>query len=220
MASDREQNVADALDAMLAFNGVNSADWAAFPDAVAAFVTMQSAKNGFDAYLATQESGASQMATEQKSILKAAAYRRMKLYSRTARSLEATIPGISKEFKMPAGRSEAVLVARGRAFVVAARANETAFAGRGLLKADTDALEDLLDQIEAKELDQDSAKQSKVGATAGIDQELDEGLDAADVADAILQNIYADDPVKLAAWISARHVKRAPKATPPTPPTP
>ena len=102
--------------------------------------------------------------------------------------------------------------------MAAARANEAAFAGRGLTKTDTNALEDLLDQIEAKELEQDSSKLSVVGATAGIDQKLDEGLDAADVADAILQNIYADDPVKLAAWISARHVKRAPKKTPP--PTP
>lgn len=219
MASDREQNVADAFDAMLAFNAVNSADWASFADAVAAFVTIQSSKDAFDNYLTTQESGASEMATAEKTLLKAAAYRRMKLYARTARTLEKTIPGISKEFHLPTGRNEAVLVARGRAFVAAARVHEVAFAGRGLLKADTDALEDILDQIEAKEAEQDSAKQSEVGATAGIDQVLDDGLDAADVADAILRNIYANDPVKLAAWISARHIKRAPKKakTPPTP---
>ena len=61
----------------------------------------------------------------------------------------------------------------------------------------------------------DAAVQETVGATAGIDQEIDEGMDAEIVLDAIMHNVYRNDPVKLAAWISARHVHRIPR--PPTP---
>lgn len=36
-------------------------------------------------------------------------------------------------------------------------------------------------------------------------------------SDAIIRNIYATNPGKLAAWISASHVEKAPKKQAPTP---
>ena len=46
----------------------------------------------------------------------------------------------------------------------------------------------------------------------------DKGMIAEQIFDAIMHNVYRDDPVKLAAWDTARHVKRAQKkAKTPTP---
>ncbi len=37
------------------------------------------------------------------------------------------------------------------------------------------------------------------------------------ILDGIVRNAYANDPGKLAAWISASHVEKAPKKQTPTP---
>lgn len=62
--------------------------------------------------------------------------------------------------------------------------------------------------------------QDTVGATAGIADKIQEGMDAEKYLDAIMSNVYRDNPVKRAQWKTARHVKRAPQPPPPTPPTP
>ena len=79
----------------------------------------------------------------------------------------------------------------------------------------------ILDDIEAMGQTKDAAVQETVGATAGIDQEIDEGMEAATIADAMMRNFYRDDPVTLAAWRTARHVKTVSSGGgTPTPPTP
>ena len=66
--------------------------------------------------------------------------------------------------------------------------------------------------------DKSGAQGAGVGATAGIDEAVENGMRAADIADSIMRNVYEDDPVKLAEWMRARHVKRSPQRTPKTPP--
>lgn len=220
MATDRERNVADMYDATLAFDGVHATEYVAITAAAAAFARIQTARDNMETYFAQQESGESKMATEQKSLLKVAARRRMRAFARTAKKgLSATIPGIGKAFDVPDGKNEAVLVAKGRDIVTEAAKYEAEFTALGLPKAKRLELTDLLDQIEAKAGEQDSKLQEKVGATAGIDAAVDDGMEAADIADVIMQNFYADNPVTLAEWKSARHIKRAPSGggTPPTP---
>ena len=50
-----------------------------------------------------------------------------------------------------------------------------------------------------------------VGATAGIDQQIENGMTAEKILDSIMHNVYFDSPVKLAEWMSARHIKRSPQ---------
>jgi hypothetical protein len=59
-----------------------------------------------------------------------------------------------------------------------------------------------------------SGQSATVGATAGIDAEIERGMDAATILDVMMQNVYRDNPVKLAAWTQARHIKRSPQRKP------
>ena len=83
--------------------------------------------------------------------------------------------------------------------------------------ADAVALTTDLDDFETAEAAQASGQQETVGATAGIGDKIDEGMKAEKILDAIMNNVYRDDPVKLAAWKTARHVKRANQPPPPGP---
>lgn len=53
-------------------------------------------------------------------------------------------------------------------------------------------------------------------AGAAFDDELDNALSTVRQLDAIVRNAY-DNPAKLAAWMSARHVERAPRSKVVTP---
>lgn len=54
-------------------------------------------------------------------------------------------------------------------------------------------------------------------ATAGIEDAITRGMDAAEVLNAIMKNVYDADPVKFAEWRTARHVKRSNQANGETP---
>ncbi|MCC6328209.1 MAG: hypothetical protein IT174_06820 [Acidobacteria bacterium] len=57
-----------------------------------------------------------------------------------------------------------------------------------------------------------------VAATADTSAKIREGMIKVRILDGIVRNVYANDPGKLAAWISASHVEKAPKKQqPPTP---
>ena len=69
--------------------------------------------------------------------------------------------------------------------------------------------------------DKSGAQGAGAGATAGIDEAVENGMEAAVIADSIMRNVYEDDAVKLSEWAQARHVKRSPKRNikPPEPMT-
>ncbi len=57
-----------------------------------------------------------------------------------------------------------------------------------------------------------------VAATAYISEKIRTGMVAVRIVDGVVQNKYANDPGKLAAWLSAKHLEKAPKKkAPPTP---
>ncbi len=63
-----------------------------------------------------------------------------------------------------------------------------------------------------------SANTEHVAATADVSSKILEGVIKVRILDGIVKNGYADDPGKLAAWISAPYVVKAPKKkVPPTP---
>lgn len=81
------------------------------------------------------------------------------------------------------------------------------------LAADTAAFEQAL----SHRTDQTHAH---VGATASIDDLIDASLKRVRALDPIMRNVFEDDPGKLAAWLSASRVERAPRRAKPAPAPP
>lgn len=205
---DRERNIAQMGDQILVFNGENSADYAAIAEAAAQFAVVQSARDALHNYFATQASGGRAEAVAQKAALKFAIKRKMKRFSRTARAIAITETGFAENFKVPEGNNDHQLIAVGRQMVAQATTHNAKFVALGIPASLKTALEQDLDDFEAAINAKASAQSETVGATAGVDEEVDKLMEAAKVLDAIMQNVYDDEPVKHASWKTARHIKR------------
>jgi hypothetical protein len=68
--------------------------------------------------------------------------------------------------------------------------------------------------------DQIAGVRVRVTATMSINETLDKAFTAVRRVDPIVRNIFRDQPAKLAAWESARHIERAPKRQRPSAPAP
>ena len=76
-------------------------------------------------------------------------------------------------------------------------------------------LEDLNEDITAFEqalAQREQGKGAQVAASATIDDLIERGMKIARELDPVMRNIYENDPGKLAAWLSASHVERAPRS--------
>jgi hypothetical protein len=141
--------------------------------------------------------------------------------SRTARSIAEGMPGLDDKFRLPRGAAnDQELVAAARAFATDALPMKATFIEYGM---PADFLDDLNDDIEAFDAAvsaQEAGRRERVTATAAIDEVIERGMQMARRLDAIVYNVFRDQPSKLAAWKSARHVERAPKRKKETPPSP
>ena len=57
----------------------------------------------------------------------------------------------------------------------------------------------------------EAARNDKIAATADTSAKIREERIAKRILDGVVKNKYANDPCKLAAWLSASHVEKAPK---------
>lgn len=144
---------------------------------------------------------------------------------RTARAAAEVIPGFDDKFRRPpAGSSDQVLLAFAIAVAADAPPVQAVFLEYGM---PADFLEDLNEDIadfQAAANAQSTGRRQRVTATAAIDDLIERGMKIVRRLDAIVRNIFRNDPAKLAAWESARHVERSPRrrkgTTTPTPPAP
>ena len=216
----REGNVYDMFVRVLAFNVENALDYAAIIVAAINFSIILAAKEALDEFSAEQTSGEAAAAVEQMSVLRAAIRRKMVAYAKTARAIALSTPGFSELFKVPEDNNDnLLLLATGREFVEEANENALVLVELGKQPGDAAALTADLDAFEAALTAKAEGQQNTVGATAGIDDQTDAGMKSAIILDAIMFNVYRDNPVKLAQWKTARHVRRA-NQPPPPPPTP
>ena len=81
------------------------------------------------------------------------------------------------------------------------------------------ALDEEANAFEASFAAAATAKAEQVAATADIAATIRQGMVDVRVLDPVVRNKYADNPGKLAAWVSASHVQAAP-STPENPPPP
>lgn len=145
--------------------------------------------------------------------------------SRTARAAGEVLPGLEDKFRLPRGKAnDQELLAAARAALADAPAWQATFIEYGL---PADFLEDLNADIAAFQAASDAqaaSRSQRITATAAIDDLIERGMKIVRRLDAIVRNTFRNDPAKLAAWESARHVERLPRrrkeTTPPPTPTP
>jgi len=207
----RETNIKDMFINMREFDVRNSADYAALPDAEANFAVIRSAIDALESHAAKQTSGVRGQAVEQKASIVAAIRRKMKEIARNARALNINDEGFRRLFSLPDSNSDQKLLAAAREFVAQATIHKAAFLRLGMPASFIDDLNDDIEDFEQALNQKAGAQSTGVGATAGIDAEIERGMDAATILDAIMQNVYRNNPVKLAEWTQARHVKRSPQ---------
>lgn len=207
--SGRVRNVYDMFVSTREFDLENAADYGNLPDAALKFAIVRDVIAKLEEYLAAQTSGARGQAVEQKSVLVAAIKRKMKEYSAAARALDLDDAGFRRLFRVPNGDGAQEVIANGREFVEEAVKHKTEFARFGLTDADAAALEEDLDDLESAAAAKAGAHSEKVGASAGIDDEIERGMKAEKFLDALLKIVYRNNAAKLGAWKTARHIRRS-----------
>lgn len=144
----------------------------------------------------------------------------MSAMARTARSMEYSFDGISDLFRFQRNLPDAALLATARAFHTESATYQADFVAYGLPANFRTGLNSNADAFEATFSTTATATAEHVAATAEMAATIREGMIAKRILDGIVRNRYADDPGKLAAWLSASHVEAAPKKAEPPPPGP
>jgi hypothetical protein len=217
--NDRVRNINDMFIATREFNAANAADYATLPDAAAKFSIISDVISKLDDYFADQTSGAVGQAVEMKSVLLLAMRRKMMEYAAAARALNIDDPGFRRLFRIPDGDGVQVNISTGREFVGEITLHKAAFERFGLDDDDLAALVADIDALEEAVAGKLSANSERVGATAGVDFEVERGMDAEIFLDAMMKIVYRNNAAKLGEWKSARHVRRSslkPKEPAPT----
>lgn len=190
------------------FNESNADDYASLPLAAENFSIINEVIERIKRADSKQSSGEGSRAVESKTVLRAAIRQKMKDYARTARALNIDDAGFRRLFRIPDSDSDQYLIAVAREFVAGAIKYKAEFASLGIEAALADNLDNDADALENAIGDKAGADTTGTGATAEIEEAVETGMKAASILDAIMKNVYRNNPVKLAEWMSARHVKR------------
>jgi hypothetical protein len=166
-----------------------------------------------EGHAAAHESGkrASREGTTLKAVALDALREEMEAINRTARAMAITMPGLDDKFRLPLNQGTQAWIASARAFAQDVVPFKAEFIRRGLpssfvedLNANIAAFEDALNHRAQK-------AGERVAARAALDEAIERGLNAVRELDAIVKNIFRDDPATLAAWTSASHTERSPQ---------
>lgn len=137
---------------------------------------------------------------------------------RTARSMVYQFDGIDAKFRMPRSQSDQNLLAAARGFYEDSNNYNSDFKDYGLsatfradLQTAITAFEDSLDPT-------GTAIDDQVAATANIGEAIRRGMIARRILEGVAKNKYNSNVGKLAAWLSACHIEKAPVAKKPSNP--
>jgi hypothetical protein len=161
--------------------------------------------------VAQQVSGttSARQGTATKGVAREALQDSLERIRRTARAMARTMPGLDSKFRIPRNSTDQELIGTARAFVADALPLKADFIRFSMPATFIDDLNDHIEEFETALTLQQSARGTHVTAKAGINEALEDALDAIRQFDGIMPNIFHDDPARLAAWTSARHVERA-----------
>lgn len=109
-------------------------------------------------------------------------------------------------------RSDRTLIAIARSYAAAAAEVQLSFVEYNMpadFVASMNANADSLEQFMSRQTEGTGAR---VNTNAAIEESLQRMSETIERLDVIVRNRYRDDPAKLAAWQSARHLERAPRS--------
>jgi hypothetical protein len=149
----------------------------------------------------------------------------LRAINRTSEAIAQDIPGFDDPFRMPPFGNDQNLLHAARAIATHAQAASAQFISHALPADFLANLNTAIANFEAAIVRQADSVGAHVNASAEIDEAIAKGLKIVKKLDAIVRNIYADDPAVLAEWTSASHTERSPKkskspASTPEPSTP
>jgi hypothetical protein len=145
----------------------------------------------------------------------------MSTISRTAKSMEYAIDGISDKFAFQRNMPDVEMLAKARAFVDDIVTYKVDFIAYGMPATFDVALNTAANAFEATFAPVDSATAEHIAGTAATGALIREGMVIIRILDGIAKNVYATNAGQFAAWSAAAHVQRDPKPKPPhLPPTP
>jgi hypothetical protein len=130
---------------------------------------------------------------------------------RTARSMQYQFDGIEDKFRMPANMSDQNLLATARAFHTESEPYNADFQAYGLGDKFRQDLQTAIDAFEAAMNPTGSAIDSQIAGTAEIGAAIRQGMIARRILEGVVKNKFANNVGKLAAWLSASHIEKAPK---------
>ena len=204
------------------------AEAASFPPATIGgqlFAEISTAFGELGGHAANQVTGSNtaREGTEQKALAQEELLDLLMMIRRTARSMDHANPGVHAKFRIPPHLSATELVAVGEHFATEALPLKTDLIAYGLPATFLEDLNEQITEVREALTDQAAGTRTRVAATASITETLEKAFTAVRRVDPIVRNIFRDQPAKLAAWASARHLERAPRrqrATGPSPGTP
>ncbi len=182
-------------------------------------------------HLAQQVSGSTsaRQGTATKAVAREGLRNDLERIRRTARAMSRTMPGIDSKFRIARTLTDQDMVGTAQAFAADALPLQNDFIRFAMPTTFIDDLNEHITDFQAALSNQQTGVSTQVMATASIDDELADALDAKRQLDAIVRNTFRDDAARLAGWTSASHVERrtrkpqtssASPGSTPTPPTP
>jgi hypothetical protein len=162
--------------------------------------------------------------TVSKAVAKAAILEDLGILRRTARAMAFATPGLEEKFRIPHNPDDEDVRTITRAALAAAEPFKAEFLRREVQERVFQDMEANLAAFDAATTEQNMRKEESHTAAASIDATIDLGMDTLRQLDPIVRNKLHNNTATLAAWLSARHIERAPRRnnsnTPPAPQTP
>jgi hypothetical protein len=152
---------------------------------------------------------ASREGTTLKAVAHDALREEMEAINRTARAMAMTMPGLNDKFRLPHNQGEQAWLASARAIAQDVVPHKTEFIRRGHSSTFVEDLNASITSFEDSINHRAQKTGERVAARVALDEAIDRGLNAVRELDAIVRNIFRDDPATLAAWTSARHTERS-----------
>lgn len=157
----------------------------------------------------TQTSGLSsvQRATAERMAAREALRESMQALSRTARAMGLDTPGLETKFRLPRSGSDPALLQTARAFAVDAVPLKDKFLSLAMPASFIEDFKEDIADLERAMGQQNTGRGAHVSATVSVESAAERGMNAVRKLDAIVRNMFHNDPATLAAWESARHIE-------------
>ncbi len=183
--------------------------------AASLFTTISTAVTTVGNAMASQSESSSDFheGTISKAVAAETVRRSLERLRRTARSA-AEAEGneqLKAKFRIPRQPTHQTLLATARASAAEAEQMSAELETYGLPADFVDTLNEQIATFETAITRQNTGLDNQVEATQAIEEGLEVLVRAVRQVDGIVRNVFFDNPAKIAAWESARHIERAPR---------